>query len=149
MHRSGRTARAENPGRSVLLCAPAEVAGVTKLIVKIHEGHHKMEPVKADRETAATKENWLRNAAEELGVDYDSDEFAAEIARGSRGKKCPAEKKSSRGDAAASKATFAGWKAQLRELLARRVKLGVSERSVRGTLPRAEWMSMHCSMATG
>jgi len=153
VHRSGRTARAENPGRSVLLCAPAEVAGVTKLIVKIHEGHHKMEPLKADRETAArlrprlslaqkitdatlsreqaaTKENWLRNAAEELGVDYDSDEFAAETARGSRGKKGPAEKKSSRGDAAASKATIAGWKAQLRELLARRVNLGVSEKYI-------------------
>lgn len=37
VHRSGRTARASTSGRSILICSPDEVAGVTRLISKIHQ----------------------------------------------------------------------------------------------------------------
>ena len=36
VHRSGRTARADNPGRSILLCSPDEVSAVTRLIAQVH-----------------------------------------------------------------------------------------------------------------
>ena len=36
VHRSGRTARAEASGASILICAPEEVAGVRRLVAKVH-----------------------------------------------------------------------------------------------------------------
>jgi len=36
VHRSGRTARADNPGTSILVCAPQEAAGVRRLVAQVH-----------------------------------------------------------------------------------------------------------------
>jgi ATP-dependent RNA helicase DDX24/MAK5 len=36
VHRSGRTARAGTPGKSILICAPEEAMGVTRLIARVH-----------------------------------------------------------------------------------------------------------------
>ena len=36
VHRSGRTARAEKSGLSILLCSPEEVQGVRRLVAKVH-----------------------------------------------------------------------------------------------------------------
>ena len=36
VHRSGRTARAGQPGSSILICGPEEVAGVRRLVAKVH-----------------------------------------------------------------------------------------------------------------
>src|SRR6201994_1656303 len=36
VHRSGRTARAESRGGSVILCSPEEVTGVRRLIARVH-----------------------------------------------------------------------------------------------------------------
>ncbi len=38
VHRSGRTARAERTGLSILLCAPDEVLPTRRLVAKVHEG---------------------------------------------------------------------------------------------------------------
>jgi ATP-dependent RNA helicase DDX24/MAK5 len=153
VHRSGRTARADQPGRSVMLCSPDEVAGVTRLIGKIHS-EHRLDSIQADRtivtrlrprlelsqkltdatlakEKAGTRDDWLRTAAEELGVDYDSDEFAAEGAKTSRGRGASGSKKQKEAGAV-SKGEIANLRAQLKDLLGRRVNLGVSPRYLAG-----------------
>ena len=153
VHRSGRTARVDQPGRSVMLCSPEEVAGVTRLIGKIHS-EHRLDSIQADRtiitrlrprlelsqkltdatlakEKAGTRDDWLRTAAEELGVDYDSDEFAAEGAKTSRGRGTGSSKKQKEAGAV-SKEEIANLRAQLKDLLGRRVNLGVSPRYLAG-----------------
>jgi ATP-dependent RNA helicase DDX24/MAK5 len=153
VHRSGRTARADQLGRSIILCSPDEVAGVTRLIGKIHS-EHRLDSIQADRtivarlrprlelsqkltdatlakEKAGTRDDWLRTAAEELGVDYESDEFAAEGARTSRGRRAGSGKKQKEASAV-SKGEIAHLRAQLKDLLSRRVNLGVSPRYLAG-----------------
>ena len=157
VHRSGRTARAEKSGSSILLCAPEEVQGVRRLIAKVHardtnKGKRKnttLETIDLDRRIIARikprvalskkisdaalateklghEENWLRSAAEDLGVDYDSEEFAAgEGSKKGRGQGRKKKEKEARG---MTKAELGALKAELRQLLAQRVNVGVSER---------------------
>ena len=159
VHRSGRTARASKRGDSILLCSPDEVAGVTKLVAQIHSpgaaGNHHLEPIHVDRQLVARlqprltlsqkitnatlakekvgpQDEWLRTAAEELGVlDFDSDEFAKEGAKNSRGRGAT-KRQQQKTTGAMSKAEVAGWRAQLKELLGRQVNLGVNERFLAG-----------------
>lgn len=158
VHRSGRTARAAKSGSSILLCAPEEVVGVRRLIAKVHARNavtcaeskkYFMRTLDLDRRVVARlkpratlakkiadnslakekkghEDDWLRTAADELGVDYDSEEFAAqEGSRKGRGQGRKAAKKESRG---LSKEDMQGLRAELKELLAQRVNVGVSER---------------------
>lgn len=158
VHRSGRTARAERSGSSILLCAPEEVVGVRRLVAKVHARNvatsadskryfirtldldrrvvarlkpratlaKKIADVSLAKEKIGHEDNWLRTAADELGVDYDSEEFAAQEGgwkgRGQRRKK--AEKESM----GILKGEMQGLRAQLKELLSQRVNVGVSER---------------------
>jgi ATP-dependent RNA helicase DDX24/MAK5 len=156
VHRSGRTARAEKTGESILLCSPDEVAGVTKLVTQIHgaAGGHPLEPIQIDRrlvtqllprltlsqkiagatlakEKVGSQDEWLRTAAEELGVDFDSDEFAAEGAKLSRGRGST-KRQQQKSAGSVSKAEVANWRSQLKELLSKHVNLGVSERYLAG-----------------
>lgn len=153
VHRSGRTARADKGGQSVMLCSPDEVAGVTRLVGKVH-AEYRLNSIEADRtivsrlrprlelsqkltdatltkEKAGTREDWLRTAAEELGVDYDSDEFAAEGARTSRGRGAGNRKKQS-SPGVVSKMEIANMREQLNSLLSQKVNLGVSSRYLAG-----------------
>ena len=153
VHRSGRTARADRSGKSVMLCSPDEVAGVIRLIGKIRS-EYPMDSIQADRtivtrlrprvelsqkltdttlakEKAGTREDWLRTAAEELGVDYDSDEFAAEGAKTSRGREAGNSKKQKEAGNV-SKGEVANMRARLKDLLSQRVNLGVSPRYLAG-----------------
>ncbi|KAL8689444.1 MAG: hypothetical protein Q9218_004893 [Villophora microphyllina] len=81
----------------------------------------------ADAEMAGMKQGkedrWLKDAAEELGVDIESEDFD-NTAKGKRGKGKKREEKA-RGT---SKEEVGALKAELRGLLARRVNVGVSER---------------------
>jgi ATP-dependent RNA helicase DDX24/MAK5 len=153
VHRSGRTARAEHAGKSVLLCSPDEVAGVRRLISKIHgekapavvqidrEIIKRLEPRVAlskhitdatlAREKTGSQDAWLRNAAEQLGVDYDSEEFAAEGAKHARGRGTGRSKKLTE-SGAVTKGELAGMRARLREMLSKPVNLGISERYLAG-----------------
>ncbi|KIV80711.1 hypothetical protein PV11_08195 [Exophiala sideris] len=154
VHRSGRTARAESSGRSILLCSPDEVAGVTRLISEVHKTDKAPEIVEVDgrlmkrlqdrvslahnitdttisREKTASKDGWLRSAAEELGVDYDSEEFESQGQRGRRGRgggKALKEKEK----AAVAKDQLSQWRYELDGLLNKRINLGVSERYLAG-----------------
>ncbi|KKY14036.1 putative atp-dependent rna helicase mak5 [Phaeomoniella chlamydospora] len=163
VHRSGRTARAETTGKSILLCSPDETAGVTRLIAKVHSSSSESDgkssrsslvPVEIDRqlinrlsprvklsqkitdatlakEKAATRDDWIHKAAEELGVDYDSDEFAADAARGTRGRGGGKDRiKNSKN--VLSKAEISDMRAQLKDLLSKRVNMGVSEKYLAG-----------------
>jgi ATP-dependent RNA helicase DDX24/MAK5 len=153
VHRSGRTARADKSGKSVMLCSPDEFAGVTRLIGKVHSSYQ-LDSIQADRtilarlrprlelsqkltdaklakEKAGTRDQWLRTAAEELGVDYDSDEFAAEAAKSSRGRGAGNSKKEKTAGAI-SKGDITKMQERLNDLLDQKVNLGVSPRYLAG-----------------
>ena len=107
IHRSGRTARAARAGASILLCAPNEVVPVRRLTAQVHaKANRRTAPLQilnmdrgvvrrlkprvdaakrlADAETAKARksheQHWVKAAAEELGVDYESNEFAKGVA---------------------------------------------------------------------
>ncbi|EEH38423.1 ATP-dependent RNA helicase MAK5 [Paracoccidioides lutzii Pb01] len=159
VHRSGRTARASASGKSILLCAPEEIVGVARLAAKVHTSNlvtsSKRLPlpsVDLDRHVIArvrprvalakkitehtlakekllSEDDWLRSAAEDLGVDYDSEEFAEQAkgkgrVRGRGGGREAREKVVG----SLTKAEVAGLRAQLKDLLSKRVNMGVSER---------------------
>ena len=152
VHRSGRTARAESSGRSIVLCSPDEVAGVRRLIVEVHKTNAPPEAIQLDgrllqnleprvalaqkiteasraKEKTASKDGWLRTAAEELGVEYDSEEFETQGQRGRRGRGGGrAEKQKANADI--SKDQVSIWRAGLGALLEKRINLGVSERYI-------------------
>jgi ATP-dependent RNA helicase DDX24/MAK5 len=154
VHRSGRTARADRSGRSILLCSPDEVAGVTRLIIEVHKADkapevmevdgrlvtslqgrvnlaHKITDATLAREKTVSKDEWLRTAAEELGVDYDSEEFENQGQRGRRGRGGGTAKKE-KDRAAIGKDQISQWRAELDALLRKRINLGVSERYLAG-----------------
>lgn len=154
VHRSGRTARAHSSGRSILLCSPDEVAGVTRLILEVHKSNKPPEIVETDRrivtrlqprlslaqkitdaslarEKTSSKDEWLRTAAEELGVDYDSEDFEAQGQKGRRGRGGgKAQKEKEKG--AVTKDQIQQWRSELDGMLNKRVNLGVSERYLAG-----------------
>ncbi|PLB55339.1 putative ATP dependent RNA helicase [Aspergillus steynii IBT 23096] len=154
VHRSGRTARAGASGKSVIICAPEEMVGVVRLAAKVHANMANgkrlpLESLELDRrvisrvkprvtlacriidaniakEKVSAEDNWLRNAAEELGVEYDSEEFESAEGRGrGRGR---GRQQRDRQVGSTSKAELAGMRAELKQLLSQRVNVGVSER---------------------
>lgn len=157
VHRSGRTARARQTGLSVLICAPEEVVPTRRLIAKVHsesagrganffvqtlDVDHKLAGRLKPRVTLAKKladtalakekggkeDDWMRKAAEDLGVEYDSDELEKAGKWGGRGGGNRQKQDAARG---LSKAETAALRAELRDLLARRVNVGgVSERYI-------------------
>lgn len=153
VHRSGRTARASAAGKSVLLCAPNEVQSVRRLVGKVH-AEKWLETVELDRRLVArlkgrvnlskkiadallAKEktrhegSWMRSAAEDLGVDYDSEEFEAEIHRVNLGRgrgNGQGRRKKEKVASSLGKEEIAVLRAQLRTQLSQRINVGVSER---------------------
>lgn len=156
VHRSGRTARADKTGLSILLCAPEEVVSTRRLIAKVHAqrkgvGKHtfvqtlemdrklasrvkprltlakKIADASLAKEKGSKDDDWMRNAAEELGVDYDSDEADQSRNWGGRGSGRKEKQKEAR---STTKAELGAMKAELRELLSKRVNVGVSERYI-------------------
>ncbi|RYO97131.1 hypothetical protein DL765_011300 [Monosporascus sp. GIB2] len=156
VHRSGRTARADKTGLSVLLCAPEEVTPTRRLISKVHserKGGRKsffVQTLDMDRklvgrlkprltlakkiadaglakEKGSKEDEWMRNAAEELGVDYSSDDMRAAGKWGGRGRVRKEKQEEAR---ALTKAELGALRAELRELLSRRVNAGVSEKYI-------------------
>jgi len=159
VHRSGRTARAEREGKSVLLCAAEEVAGVRRLIAKVHASSMKkkgalrslsldtrvvarlrprarLAKTLADAELAKEKsrheDKVFLQAAEDLGIEYDSEEFEnMDTGRRGRGKNRKQKERQARD---VSKAELISIRAELKSLLSERVNVGVSERYIAGGL---------------
>ncbi|KAF2453765.1 ATP-dependent RNA helicase-like protein MAK5 [Lineolata rhizophorae] len=161
IHRSGRTARVENIGTSIILCSPEEVVGVRRLVAKVHASHsegsskrsHFIQSLDMDRrvvaklkprvtlakkiaDTAIAKEkknnddDIFKAAAEDLGVDYDSEEMEkAAIGRRGRG---IARRRSEREARNLSKSEVQALRAELRGLLSQKVNIGVSEKYLTG-----------------
>ncbi|TGO17011.1 hypothetical protein BTUL_0021g00080 [Botrytis tulipae] len=78
------------------------------------------------KEKKGHDDDWVKNAAEELGVEYDEEEFEAlGGGRKGRGTGRRLKEKEARG---MSKAEVGALRAELRALLAQRVNVGVSER---------------------
>lgn len=159
VHRSGRTARAEKFGSSILLCAPEEVQGVRRLVAKVHARNVVMNDkdskkfflrtVELDRKVIARlrprvdlskkisdaslakekkglEDNWLKTAAEDLGVDYDSEEFAA--SEGSKKGRGSGRKKADEQARGISKGELGALRAELKSMLSKRINVGVSEK---------------------
>ncbi|KAJ5702303.1 ATP-dependent RNA helicase mak5 [Penicillium malachiteum] len=156
VHRSGRTARAGAVGKSVIICAPDEVVSVARLAAKVHASNPNvsakklpLESLEIDRrvvsrirpritlakritdsniakEKVSAEDNWMRAAAEDLGVEYDSDEFdeAKGKGRGRGGGRHQREKQAS----SITKGELQGLRAELKNQLSQRVNIGVSER---------------------
>ncbi|WEW58255.1 ATP-dependent RNA helicase [Emydomyces testavorans] len=82
------------------------------------------------KEKLSSEDDWLRSAAEDLGVDYDSDEFAEQQAKGKGKGRGRGGGRQAREEKAArlSKAEMAGLRAELRDLLSKKVNVGISER---------------------
>ncbi|EPS41525.1 hypothetical protein H072_4548 [Dactylellina haptotyla CBS 200.50] len=144
VHRSGRTARSKNSGASIILCAPEEAMGIRRLIGKVHEDRGSKGVIKSifvDRslvtnlkprielsqkiagstmakESQRKEDDWLKTAAEDLGVDYESDEFAESLEKGRRGAKKRKEARS------VGKDEMAALRAQLREELTKKIGRG-------------------------
>ncbi|KAI1194340.1 ATP-dependent RNA helicase MAK5 [Nemania serpens] len=156
VHRSGRTARATKTGLSVLLCAPEEVIPTRRLIAKIHSERKTsrknlfVQTLDVDRKLASRlkprvtlakkiadaglakekgskDDEWMRNAAEELGVEYDSEELEQAGNWGGRGGGRKQKQQEARG---MTKAELGAMRAELRDLLSRRVNAGVSEKYI-------------------
>ncbi|POS75954.1 ATP-dependent RNA helicase MAK5 [Diaporthe helianthi] len=81
------------------------------------------------KEKGSKEDDWMRNAAEELGVEYDSEDLEQVGKWGGRGSGRKAKQDEAR---ATSKAELGVLRAQLRELLSRRVNAGVSEKYIAG-----------------
>lgn len=160
VHRSGRTARAERSGLSVLLCAPEEVVPTRRLIAKVHasakspsgskKSDYFIRTIDIDRrlvnrlkervtlakkiadtqlakEKGSKEDDWMKNAAEELGVEYDSDDLEQAGKWGGRGSGRKARQDEARG---LSKAEVGALRGQLKQLLSKRVNAGVSEKYI-------------------
>ncbi|RGP79657.1 ATP-dependent rna helicase mak5 [Fusarium longipes] len=162
IHRSGRTARGESSGVSVILCAPEEVLPTRRLASKVHaersagtKREHFIQTLLIDRKAASrlkprvdlakkiadtilakekahSDDTWLRNAADELGVEYDSDDLEEINASGGKGGRGGGRRRKEQKAKQLTKAEMGALKAQLREELSRRVNLGVSERYITG-----------------
>ncbi|KAF7587768.1 ATP-dependent RNA helicase [Aspergillus hancockii] len=154
VHRSGRTARAGASGKSVIICSPDEMVGVVRLAAKVHANMTNkkrlpLESLELDRrvvsrvkqrvslaarivdsniakEKISAEDTWLRTAAEDLGVDYDSEEFDEAQGRGRGRGRGRQERERKAGNT--SKTELAGLRAELKQLLSQRVNVGVSER---------------------
>ena len=162
IHRSGRTARAEAKGSSILICAPEEVQGVRRLVAKIHAQSSsntaskrairtldldrrivarlrpratlakKIADVSLAKEKSNNTDKLFAQAAEDLGVDYDSEEFEAMGGGGGRQGRGNKRKQKQREDRQVTKAEVVAWRAELKELLSQRVNTGVSARYITG-----------------
>jgi ATP-dependent RNA helicase DDX24/MAK5 len=159
VHRSGRTARAEASGSSILICAPEEVAGVRRLVAKVHaraeqapkskKAAYFIRTLDIDRRVVSrlkpratlsktladstiakekkhSEDDWMRAAAEELGVDYDSESFEKE-AKGKKGRGSGRKKKEKEAREM-TKGELQGLRAELKSMLSQRINVGVSER---------------------
>lgn len=154
VHRSGRTARAETKGASVILCAPEEVAGVRRLIARVHAQNgtvsrngiptldvdrrvvsrlkpratvaKKIADVSIAKVKSKSEDDFFRAAAEELGVDYDSEEL--EMGGSGRRGRGNQRKAKERQNKEVGKEQVAAWREELKALLSQRVNLGISER---------------------
>ncbi|KFY39833.1 hypothetical protein V494_03789 [Pseudogymnoascus sp. VKM F-4513 (FW-928)] len=144
VHRSGRTARAGAQGKSIMLCAPEEAQSLRRLagkvgVIRTLDIDRRVAALLRPRVVLAKKiadagiakskgergDEWARKAAEELGVDYDSDDFERKGKVGGRARK----EKEARG---MTKDEMGRVKAELASLLSQRVNVGVSERYLTG-----------------
>lgn len=165
VHRSGRTARANQNGISILLSGPKEAVPTQRLIAKVHAaaavnttrsqlaasgvGVHtididrrlvshlrprvvlakKITETAIAKERGAKEEDWMRKAADELGVEFNDEELEKAGSWKGKGSGRKVKEKAAR---EVGKGEVKQWRWELKELLARRVNTGVSEKYLGG-----------------
>lgn len=91
----------------------------------------KLADVTTAKEKGNATDQLFAQAAEDLGVDYDSEDFDGNGAgKSGRGNQRKAKEREDRG---MSKSEVGAWKAELRMLLAQRVNTGVSAKYLTGS----------------
>jgi ATP-dependent RNA helicase DDX24/MAK5 len=83
------------------------------------------------KERARSEDSFMRNTAEELGVEYDSED-EGNLGGGWKGGRGGGRKRKEKQASEMSKAELGAMKAKLREELGKRVNLGVSEKYITG-----------------
>lgn len=78
------------------------------------------------KEKVSSEDNWLRAAADDLGVEYDSEEFDESEGKG-RGRGGGRQKRDKQ-NSSITKGELASLRAELKNQLSQRVNIGVSER---------------------
>ncbi|KAJ5190986.1 ATP-dependent RNA helicase mak5 [Penicillium cinerascens] len=78
------------------------------------------------KEKVSSEDNWLRAAADDLGVEYDSEEF--DESQGKTRGRGGGRQKRDKQNSSITKSELAGLRAELKSQLAERVNIGVSER---------------------
>ena len=159
VHRSGRTARANASGFSILICAPEEVAGVRRLVAKVHArtkeapesnkiGYFirtldldrrivsRLKPraaiskqladVVIAKEKKHSEDDVMRQAAEDMGVEFDSEELER-APKGKRGRGS-GRKKKEKVSREMTRVEMQALRAELRAMLGQRINTGVSAR---------------------
>ncbi|KAI9827666.1 MAG: ATP-dependent RNA helicase [Phylliscum demangeonii] len=157
VHRSGRTARRDESGSSVLLCAPDEVVGMRRLVAKVHassehesrKAQRHIRPLNLDRQivarlkprvTLAKQITDSMLAKEKKGSEdgwlqaaaaelgVDYDSEEFEAAKGTRKGRGTGRLKAAREARSLTKADIGALRATLKRMLQDRINLGVSER---------------------
>ncbi|KAF2860563.1 DEAD-domain-containing protein [Piedraia hortae CBS 480.64] len=145
VHRSGRTARAGQEGKSLILCGPEDMGDVHRLASKIHNGQKirelgldrrivsqlkqrtaiakRLADVGRAKEKVSKEEEFFRAAAEELGRDLDSLDELSDKGRQGRGRD---RRKREQEDAKLSKKETTALRAELKHILSQRVNAGVN-----------------------
>jgi ATP-dependent RNA helicase DDX24/MAK5 len=90
----------------------------------------KLADVGISKEKGNASDQIFQEAAADLGIEYDSEEF--EGTGGGRSGRGNARKKKEREERSVGKEQMSAWKAELKALLATRVNVGVSERYLTG-----------------
>ena len=149
IHRSGRTARGAAAGTALLLCSPDEVVPVRRLAAKVHAQAvseraglraarldrtlvgrlrprvslaERIATFETDKARAKSRDNFMREAAEDLGVELSDEGSEDSDGVGRR------QKQGGKGKEKDTQAQVQQLRAELKELLRRRVNVGVSER---------------------
>ncbi|PGH27795.1 hypothetical protein AJ80_00583 [Polytolypa hystricis UAMH7299] len=80
------------------------------------------------KEKISSEGDWLRTAADDLGVDYDSEEFAAQSSRAKGRGRGGGREARVKLVGSMTKAEISALRAQLRDLLSKKINVGVSEK---------------------
>ncbi|RPB24407.1 DEAD-domain-containing protein [Terfezia boudieri ATCC MYA-4762] len=153
--RSSATSNPATFGSSIILCAPGEAAAMARLVGKIHADTNtagkggqltnigvdrniipkirkrvdlakKISDAHIVKQKISKDEDWLRSAAEDLGIDISDSEVAKISGRDKKGDR---SKNKGRGSGAGtSKEEIEKWKCELKVELSKKVNLGFSMR---------------------
>ncbi|KAK4219862.1 ATP-dependent RNA helicase mak-5 [Rhypophila decipiens] len=129
MKKSSASKKTQNLGAGVVQSIDIDRRIVSRLRDRVSLAK-KITDAQLAKQKVTKEDNWMKEAAEELGVEYDSDEMEKAGTWSGRGR--GRKEKEKKIATEVTKGEMAALRAQLRELLSKRVNVGVSERYLTG-----------------